>query len=403
MQYIMHQLRWYRRLAPVLIIRAGVFIYPFMPQLDPCGIDRLHDRPCDTAGACRILQIRRSKNDKKFLIYLGGFTMKKFLKTITTALITVSLLAVMAGCGAGSSGNKTVEIGIVQIMEHPSLNTISESFIKQLAEKGYKDGENIRIDYKDAQGEQTNLNTICQKFKSDKKDLIVAIATPSAMAAAGVTTEIPVLFSACTDPIGSGLVASLEKPGGNVTGTSDAVSASEIMKLAKRITPEIKTIGALYNSSESNSISVINDLKAYAAENGMEVVEGTVTNTSEVQQTTQSLAAKVDAIFIPIDNTVASAMPIVTQVAENAKIPVYVGADSMVADGGLATYGINYVRLGQETADMAVEILNGKKPGDIPVRTITDFEIYVNKKTAEAIGIEIPEDVLNEAVQVFGE
>lgn len=309
-----------------------------------------------------------------------------------------------SGNGGGNSGGdngKVIEIGIVQIVEHPSLNTIREAFIAHLAENGYVDGKNIRIDYQNAQNEQTNLNTICQKFKSDKKDLVVAIATPSAMAAAGVLTDIPVLFSACTDPVGSGLVTSLEKPGGNVTGTSDAVSASKIMELAKRITPGIKTIGALYNSSESNSIAVINELKEYAAENGMEVIEGTVTNTSEVQQVTQSLASKVDAIFSPIDNTIAAAMPIVSQVAENAKVPVYVGADSMVADGGLATYGINYIELGKETADMAIEILNGGNPGEMPVRTISEVEIYVNKKTADAIGITLPEDVLSEAAQVF--
>lgn len=309
-----------------------------------------------------------------------------------------------SGNGGGNSGGdngKVIEIGIVQIVEHPSLNTIRESFIAHLAENGYVDGKNIRIDYQNAQNEQTNLNTICQKFKSDKKDLVVAIATPSAMAAAGVLTDIPVLFSACTDPVGSGLVTSLEKPGGNVTGTSDAVSASKIMELAKRITPGIKTIGALYNSSESNSIAVINELKEYAAENGMEVIEGTVTNTSEVQQVTQSLASKVDAIFSPIDNTIAAAMPIVSQVAENAKVPVYVGADSMVADGGLATYGINYIELGKETADMAIEILSGGNPGEMPVRTISEVEIYVNKKTADAIGITLPEDVLSEAAQVF--
>jgi putative ABC transport system substrate-binding protein len=290
----------------------------------------------------------------------------------------------------------------VQIVEHPSLNTIREAFVKQLADKGFKEGENITIDYQNAQGDQTNLKTICQKFVSDKSDLIVAIATPSAQAAAGETSDIPVLFSACTDPLGSGLVASLEKPGKNVTGTSDAVSAEKIMELAKRITPDIKTIGALYNSSETNSISVINNLKEYAAKNGMTVVEGTVTNSSEVQQVAQSLAGKVDAIFSPIDNTIASAMPVVAQVAESAKKPVYVGADSMVKDGGLATYGINYTILGQETANMAVEILDGKNPGEISVKTMTDMDIYVNKDTANAIGITIPDDVLKEAAQVFG-
>lgn len=328
--------------------------------------------------------------------------MKKLFKVVTAILITAALLLSAAACSL-TGGKDVIKIGIVQIVEHPSLDTIRLAFIEELASRGFKDGENIRIYYQNAQNEQTNLNTICQKFIADKSDLIVAIATPSALAAAAMTSDIPVLFSACTDPVGSGLVSSLENPGGNVTGTSDAVSAEMIMDLAKRITPDIKTIGALYNSGEPNSISVVNNLKEYAAKNNMQVIEGTVTNSSEVQQVTQSLADQADAIFSPIDNTIASAMPVVAQVAESAKKPVYVGADSMVKDGGLATYGINYTILGQETADMAAEILNGKKPGEIPVRTMTEMNIYVNKATAEAIGVKIPEDVLSEASEVFGE
>lgn len=317
------------------------------------------------------------------------------------------LLVTAAGCSsAGKDADKApaedkLQIGIVQIVEHPSLNTIRESFIAQLAAKGYKDGENIVIDYQNAQGDQTNLKTICQKFANNNYDMIVAIATPSAQAAVGETKDIPVVFSACTDPVGSGLVPSLEKPGGNVTGTSDAISAEKIMELAQRITPDIKTIGALYNSSETNSIAVVNNLKEYAKNNGMTVIDATVTNSSEVQQATASLAGKVDAIFSPIDNTVASAMPVVAKVANQAKVPVYVGADSMVKDGGLATYGINYEILGQETANMAAEILDGKNPGDIPVMTMTDMDVYVNKTTAAAIGVTIPDDVVKEAVQIF--
>lgn len=357
--------------------------------------------------------------------------MKKVLKAVPAIITALALLISITACGSkipsGESSNtanaavststsveteadktaeaaadKVFKIGIVQIVEHPSLNTIREAFIARLAEKGLKDGENIKIDYQNAQGDQTNLKTICQKFVGDKSDLIVAIATPSAQAAAGETSKIPVLFSACTDPIGSGLVASLDKPGSNVTGTSDAVSAEKIMELAKRITPDIKKIGALYNSGETNSISVINNLKEYAAKNGMEVIGGTVTNSSEVQQVAQSLAGQVDAIFSPIDNTIASAMPVVAQVAEAAKKPVYVGADSMVKDGGLATYGINYVVLGQETANMAVEILGGKNPSDMPVKTITDVEIFINNDTAKAIGVTISDDILKEAKEVFG-
>ncbi len=293
------------------------------------------------------------------------------------------------------------KIGIVQIVEHPSLNTIRETLISQMAEKGYIEGKNITIDYQNAQGDQTNLKTICQKFANNKYDLIIAIATPSAQAAAGETKDIPILFSACTDPVGSGLVTDMVKPGSNITGTSDAVSAEQIMKLALRITPGIKTVGALYNSSETNSIAVINELKEYAKNNGITVVEATVTNSNEVQQAAQSLAGKADAIFSPIDNTVAAAMPVVTQVANKAKIPVYVGADSMVQDGGLATCGVNYIILGKETGDMAVEILNGKNPGDMSVRTMSQMDIYVNADTAKEIGVTIPEDVLKEAAQVF--
>lgn len=324
-------------------------------------------------------------------------------------VLMVSLLAVLlavSGCAssekdAAKAGAQKLKIGIVQIVEHPSLNTIREACVAQLAEDGFKDGENVIIDYQNAQGDQTNLKTICQKFSNHQYDLIIAIATPSAQAAVGETREIPIVFSACTDPVGSGLVSNLEKPGQNVTGTSDAVSAEKIMQLAERITPNIKTIGALYSSSETNSISVVNNLKKYAQKNGMTVVEATVTNSSEAQQAASSLVGKVDAIFCPIDNMIASAMPIVAQVAKKAELPFYVGADSMVKDGGLATYGVNYIQLGEATGDMAAEILKGKNPGDIPVKTWDEFDIYINQATADALGIKIPDDVKQEAAQIF--
>ena len=328
--------------------------------------------------------------------------MRKPIKSIVILVCLSILMMSLAGCAKKDAAqspqsSKKLQIGIVQIVEHPSLNTIRESLIQEMAKEGFKDGENIVIDYQNAQGDQTNLKTICQKFVSNKYDLIIAIATPSAQAAVGETKDIPIVFSACTDPLGSGLVTNLQNPGGNVTGTSDAISAQKIMELAKRITPNIKTVGALYTSSETNSVSVIKNLKEYAAQNGMTVVEATISNSSEVQQAVTSLVGKVDAIFSPIDNTVASAMPLVAQVANKAKKPVYVGADSMVKDGGLATFGINYTILGQETGKMAGQILNGKKAGDIPVMTMTDMDIYVNTDTAAAIGITIPDDVLKQA------
>ncbi|AFQ42806.1 ABC transporter substrate-binding protein [Desulfosporosinus meridiei] len=332
--------------------------------------------------------------------------MKKPLAVVISAFMTLALVLSLTACApsktenTGSTDTKK-KIGIIQIVEHPSLNTIRDSLIEELKAQGYKDGESITIDYQNAQGDQTNLKTISQKFVSNKYDLIVAIATPSAQAVVSETKDIPILFSACTDPLGSGLVTNMEQPGGNVTGTSDAVSAEKIMELSKRITPDFKTIGALYNSSETNSVSVVNELKEYAKKNNMTVIDATVTNSSEVQQAVTSLVDKVDVLFSPIDNTVASAMPLVTQIANKAKKPVYVGADSMVKDGGLATYGINYQVLGKETGAMAVEILKGKKAGDIPVKTMKDMDIYLNNSTAKAIGINLPEDVLKSAAQVF--
>lgn len=337
--------------------------------------------------------------------------MKKLSRMLSVVLMIALVLSV-AGCGTNQSkgntsntanSNAPKKVGIIQIVEHPSLNQIRESIINELAAQGYKDGENITIDYQNAQGDQSNLKTISQKFVNDKYDLIIAIATPSAQAVVSETKDIPIIFSAATDPVGSGLVKDMNNPGGNVTGTSDRVSAEKIMELAKRITPNVKTIGALYNSSETNSVSVVDNLKEYAQKNNMTVVSATVTNSSEVQQAVNSLVGKVDAIFSPIDNTIASAMPIVTQTANKAKLPVYVGADSMVKDGGLATYGINYTILGKETANMAAEVLKGKKAGEIPVKTMADMDIYINKTTANAIGITFPEDILKDAAQVFGQ
>ena len=323
-------------------------------------------------------------------------------KRITVSIIGLLIMILgLSGCGGNretiEDKPNTLKIGIVQIVEHPSLDTIRENIIIKLAEEGYVEGENISIDYKNAQNEMANLKAICQSFSANKVDLIIAIATPSAQAALGETTEIPIIFSAVTDPIAAELVDSLEIPGGNITGTSDAVSAKMIMDLALEITPSIKTIGALYNSSEVNSVSVINDLLEYANEKGITVIESPVTNTSEVAQATQYLASKADAVFSPIDNTVAASMPIVVEILNKSKIPFYVGADSMVNDGGLATYGINYEILGKETGKMVALALKGEDLSTMMVRTMTDMNIYVNTKTAESIGVEIPAIVLEKA------
>lgn len=326
-------------------------------------------------------------------------TTKKFM---TVLMILVLSMAMMTGCGkddsqGDASQDKVFKVGILQLMEHPSLNTIRESIIEGLSEAGYVDGENLEIDYKNGQNDMTNMKTIAQTFVADKCDVIVAIATPAAQAVLSETTEIPIIFAAVTDPVDAELVDSLENPGGNVSGTSDEVSAEAIMELAKQITPGFKTIGALYSAGEDNSDSVVKGLKEYAAANGYEVVESTVTNTSEVQQAAQYLADKVDVVYSPIDNTVASSMAVATEIFNNAKIPFYVSADSMVQDGGLATYGIDYTVLGKETAKMVAQIFGGADVSTMAVVKMNDMNIYVNTKTADAIGVEIPQSILEKA------
>lgn len=328
--------------------------------------------------------------------------MKKTTKKLMTVLmIFVLSMAMMTGCGSSDQGEvpqgETFKVGILQLMEHPSLNTIRESIIEGLSEAGYVDGENLEIDYKNGQNDMTNMKTIAQTFVADKCDVIVAIATPAAQAVLSETTEIPIIFAAVTDPVDAELVDSLENPGGNVSGTSDEVSAEAIMELAKQITPGFKTIGALYSAGEDNSDSVVKGLKEYAAANGYEVVESTVTNTSEVQQAAQYLADKVDVVYSPIDNTVASSMAVATEIFNNAKIPFYVSADSMVQDGGLATYGIDYTVLGKETAKMVAQIFGGADVSTMAVVKMNDMNIYVNTKTADAIGVEIPQSILEKA------
>lgn len=306
--------------------------------------------------------------------------MKKIFILTLTMMMGLSMLV---GC---STKEDQLTIGIVQIVEHTSLDMIRESLVEELGAKGLVDGQNVKIDYQNAQGDQSNLNSICKKFVGDGVDVIVAIATPSAQAAAAATSEIPIIFSAVTDPVAAKLVTNLEKPEGNVTGTSDAIPVDEVFELCQELTPEVKTFGFLYTTSEVNSQSVVEEAKTLAADYGYDYEEVAITNTSELKQAAYSLAGKVDAIYTPIDNSIASAMTVLSEVGKETKVPVYVGADSMVMDGAYATVGINYEDLGRQTGDMVAEVLNGKAIRDLPVATLDEFQKVINKTTAKAIG-----------------
>lgn len=295
-----------------------------------------------------------------------------------------------------AQSDKQIKIGVVQLVEHPSLNTIRTSFLEELAALGYS-GDNVVIDYQNAQGDQATINSITSKFVADKVDLIVAIATPSAQSAAAATKDIPILFSAVTDPVAAQLLTDATKPDGNATGTSDAIPVEQTFELAKKLTPDVKKYGFLYCTSEVSAMSVIAQAKAYCDANSIPYVEASITNTSELQQAAQTLVGQCDAIYVSIDNTIASAMPVLSGVAMKAQKPLYVGADSMVIDGGLATVGIEYTQLGRQTAHMAQKILTGTPVSEIPVEILKNFGTIINEDTAAALGITIPEDIKADA------
>ncbi|OCN05834.1 hypothetical protein A4S06_07275 [Erysipelotrichaceae bacterium MTC7] len=306
-------------------------------------------------------------------------------KVLCLAMSLLCVFTLVACSGEKESSKESKTVGIVQIVDHASLNTIREAAVKEIE----KENKDVKIIYKNANGDMSTLNTICQQFKEDGVDAIIAIATPSAMAAANVSKDIPVIFSAVSDPIGANLVKSLEKPGGNITGTSDEVQVDQILDLAKEMIPTAKTVGLLYNSGEANSVSNMDKAKAYAKENGLTVVEGAFANTSDIQSAMQSLCDKADIVFTPNDNSVASAMDVVSAVANKTNTPLFVGADSMVADGGLATVGIDYTSLGKETGSMTIDVLNGTKPADIPVKVFKDnLSVYINTDVASKLGLD---------------
>ena len=330
---------------------------------------------------------------------------KKFMAVLLAAVMIMTV--VLTGCGSDSSSDsgdkETFKVGLVQLVEHTSLDQIRESIIKQLEDDGYVDGKNIEIDYQNAQNEQSNLKTICQGFVADKVDVIVAITTPAAQVAMGETKDIPIIFSAVTDPVAAGIVKDMDNPGGNITGTSDALKVDQIMELASEITPGYKTVGALYNSSETNSVATVKQLKEYAEENDIKVVESAITNSNEIQTAAQSLAKKCDIVFSPTDNTVASSIATANDVFIKNKIPFYVAADSMVKDGALATSGVDYEYLGQETAKMVVEVFNGSDTASMPVETMDKTSVVINSDTAEAMGLDIPEAVMKKATDLSKE
>ena len=295
-----------------------------------------------------------------------------------------------------SSSNELIKIGIIQLVEHPALDQAYQGFVDGLKEAGYEEGKNIEFDYQNAQGEQANCITIAQKFLNDKSDLILAIATPAAQAAANLIKDIPILVTAVTDPETAKLVEKNDAPNGNVSGTSNLTPVDEQMELLKKLVPNVKTAALMYNSSEQNSKFQIDMAKRKLDEMGISYIEATITNPNDIQQVVQSIIGKAEAIYIPTDNMLASGMANVISVTEPAKIPVICGEVDMLKSGGLATYGISHYELGKLTSKQAVRILKGEAvPANMPIEYLQTPTLSINTNTAEKLGIIIPEDIAN--------
>lgn len=297
-----------------------------------------------------------------------------------------------AAADSAAGGTKEFNVGILQFMDHPSLNQIEENVGKEL-EALSKDGVKYNYKVQNGQGDATVLNQIAEQFISDKVDAIVPIATPAAQVVQSATegTDLPVIFSAVSDPVSAKLVASMEKPGANITGTSDYLNTDAILDLMFAVNPDIDYVGLLYSKSEDSSTVPIEDAKKYLDEKGVKYIEKTGTSTDEVSAAVDALIAEqVDAVFTPTDNTIQSAELAFYEKLTDAKIPHYAGADSFALNGAFCGYGVDYANLGTATADMVDAILNGgQDPAETPVETFDNGIATLNTDTCQALGLDV--------------
>ncbi|MBQ2448610.1 MAG: ABC transporter substrate-binding protein [Peptococcaceae bacterium] len=329
---------------------------------------------------------------------------KKFVKGIAAAAIAAMSMGMLAGCGGGSDTQQDAEmhkVGIVQLMQHGALDQANQGLVEGLAAAGYVVGENLEIDQQNAQGDQSNLQSIAQQFLSNDVEMIMAIATPAAQVMAANTEEIPIVATAITSFEQAGLVESNEAPNTNVTGTHDMTPIAEQIDLLLQIVPDAKSIGTVYTSSEKNSQVQVGILKEVCEAKGLTVVERTVSTVNDIQQATQSLVEEdVDAVWLCTDNNVASAMPQVVGVTDAAGIITVCAEESMVMSGGTITYGINFYQIGYDAGLMAAKILNGEAvPAEMPIQgpKQEDLKLVINPEAVEIIGVEIPAELMEKA------
>lgn len=293
---------------------------------------------------------------------------------------------------------ETKTVGILQYVSHPALDEIYRGIQDGLAEKGFESEKNLKIEFQNGQADQSKLNMMSQYLLNKKSDILVGIATPAAQALANNTTDTPIVLGAITDPQAAHLVADNQKPGGNITGVSDQSPVDAQLDLAKKIMPTLKKVGVLYSSAEDNSEAQASRVVAEGRKRGLLVKKYPVPSSNQISQMVQVMSSEVDLIYLPTDNTIANAMQIVVDIATKNNIPIMPSVDTMVAQGGLATVGINQYELGVQTGKMTADILrNDSQPATTPIYTFTKGDVVINKEQAKKLGIKIPDDLLKSA------
>ncbi len=323
--------------------------------------------------------------------------MKKMF-ILSMLVILLSSLGLWAN-GVEETAEKPLKIGITKIVAHPALDDLEKGLMEVVSES-YPD---TVFDNQNANGEISTAATIAQKFKSDKVDIAVGIATPTAVALANVIEDVPVIFCAVTDPVDAGLVPSLKQSTKNITGVSDMTPVKDQIALLSELT-EIKALGHVYSSGEANAVRLAELAEQSCMELGIEFVPTTITSSAEVKQAAQSIVSRVDAFYISTDNTVVSALTALTDVAAKAGIPVLTADPSSAEEQGVfLAWGFDYYKMGRATGDLVVEIIEGADPASIPTRLMTsvdDIKLFVNLRIARELGIEVPDDLISKAATV---
>ena len=312
-------------------------------------------------------------------------------------VVALASLLVMAPAAFGAD---KLKIGVTVIVSHPALDADQKGFEQALADAGFGP-DKVEYDYQNAQGEMSNAQQIAQKFKNENLALVHAIATPTAQAAVKVIRKIPIVYSSVTDPVDAGLVKTMGADGGNVTGVSDAWPIARQLKLYTQIVPGAKKWGTVYNAGDANSMKSIGWTRDACKALGLELIEVTVSNSSEVYTAAQSLIGRVDAIYITSDNIVVSALESVVKVANDNKIPLFGGDTTTTEKGQIAALGLNYFQVGYTAGKKAVRILKGEKPGDIPSGMVEKLSLWLNLKAAKTQGVTVPEPIVKQAEKVF--